>query len=147
MSLVSSLQPPTFISSVAREIKQYYAAQGREPHVRANSRLAQFWWGDVSSIHYELWIHDRTLQLELGLHFESSAATNQRILQAFSPHLLEIQDELGDSIWLEDWDKGWTRIYETQPLYPMDEARVIAVAGRLCEIMDCLQPMLESLAF
>jgi len=59
--------------------------------------------------------------------------------------LLEIQEALGDSIWLEDWDRGWTRIYETQPLYPLDDARIMAVALRLVEIMDYLQPLLEAI--
>ena len=109
------------------------------------SRLAQFWWGASSSVHYEVWLHERNLQLELGLHFEASASRNTEFYAAFSDHMLEIQHELGDSIWLEEWDKGWTRIYETQPLLPLDEARVYAVAGRLCEIVDCLQPILEAI--
>jgi 5-carboxymethyl-2-hydroxymuconate isomerase len=142
--LVSNLQPSTFIAAIAREVNQHYAAVGTPPRGQIRSRLAQFWWGQSATIHYEVWIHERTLQLELGLHFEASADRNDQLFQRFGPHLLEIQQELGDSVWLEEWDKGWTRIYETQPLFPMDEARVYAVAGRLCEIIDCLQPILDS---
>jgi hypothetical protein len=145
VSSVSSIQPSSFLAAVAREVKQHYAAQGREPHGHTRSRLAQFWWGPVAAIHYEIATHDRAFQLELGLHFEASAATNGELLKALSPHLLEIQEALGDSIWLEEWDRGWTRIYETQPLYPLDDARIISVALRLVEIMDYLQPLLEAI--
>jgi len=84
-------------------------------------------------------------QLELGLHFEAVQRENKRLLKAFGPHLLEIQQELGDSIWLEEWDRGWTRIYETQRLFPLDDERILAVTARMCEIIDCLQPILESI--
>jgi hypothetical protein len=145
VSLDSSIQPASFIAAVAREVKEHYAAEGREPHGHARSRLAQFWWGPVAAIHYEIAVHDRAFQLELGLHFEASPTTNRQLLQALNPHLLEIQEALGDSIWLEDWDRGWTRIYETQPLYPLDDTRVMAVAMRLVEIMDYLQPLLDAI--
>jgi hypothetical protein len=143
--LVSSIQPSSFLAAVAREVKQHYVDERREPHTHVRSRLAQFWWGPVSAIHYEIASHERLLQLELGLHFEASTATNKQLLQALSPHLLEIQEALGDSIWLEEWDRGWTRIYETQPLYPLDDERIMSVASRLVEIMDYLQPIIEAL--
>jgi hypothetical protein len=130
---------------VAREVTRHYASEAREPRAHVRSQLAQFWWGTSSSVHYEVWIHERNLQVELGLHFESSATRNRELHSAFGNHLLEIQQELGEAIWLEEWDRGWTRIYETQPLLPLDEARVYAIAGRLCEIIDCLQPILESI--
>ncbi len=145
MSLVSSNQPASFIAAVAREVKQHYAAQGREPNGHARSRLAQFWWGPVAAIHYEIAVHDRALQLELGLHFEASPAVNRQLLQALNPHLLEIQEALGDSVWLEQWDRGWTRIYETQPLYPLDDTRIMEVALRLVEMIDYLEPLLEAI--
>ncbi|MEO8284948.1 MAG: hypothetical protein ABI670_00735 [Chloroflexota bacterium] len=143
--MVYNIQPTTFVASVAREVKQHFLSLGNEPHSHVRGRLAQFWWGNVSTVHYELWLHERELQIEMGLHFEASVQRNKELYAAFSRRLLEIQHELGDSIWLEEWDRGWTRIYETQPLMPMDEARVYATAVRLCEIMKCLQPILDSL--
>ncbi len=139
------MTPTSFISSVAREVAAYFERAGNPLRSSVRSRLAQFWWGVDRSVHYEIWVHERTLQLELGFHFESSAIRNRIIYDAFGKHLLEIQDTLGDTIWLEEWDKGWTRLYETVPLFPLDEARVYSVAGRLCEIMECLQPMYEAL--
>ena len=145
MSWGSSFQSSGFVAAVAREVKAHFASRGSEPHTEVRSRLAKFWWGDDRSIHYELAVHERMLQLEMGLHFEAAADTNRRLYQAFGPHLLEIQEELGDSIWLEEWDRGWTRIYETEPLLPLDDERTTSVAARLCELIDCLQPLLEAI--
>jgi hypothetical protein len=142
--LVSSLQPSAFVTAVVREVKQQYAAQGREPHTVLRHRFGQIWWGSLASVHYEVQVHERALQLELGLHFEAHQQTNRELLQLFSNHILEIQEALGESVWVEEWDRGWTRIYETQPLYPMDDARVYSAAARLCEIIDYLQPILEA---
>jgi hypothetical protein len=143
-STFSSLNPSTFIASVAREVSTHYAHSGKPIRSHVRSRLAQFWWGADGSVHYELWVHERTVQLELGLHFESTPARNRALYVAFSRHLLEIHQRIGDTIWLEEWDKGWTRLYETQPLYPLDEARIYSITARLCEIIDCLQPIYES---
>ena len=146
MSFISDRgNPAPFIAAVAREVSSYFARAGRPVRSHVRSRLAQFWWGTDPSVHYELWVHDRTAQLELGLHFESTPARNQALYAAFGSHLLEIHTQVGDSLWLEEWDKGWTRLYETQPLQPLDEARVFAVSARMIEIMECLQPIYESL--
>ena len=140
-----SLTPTAFVSAVTREVESYFLRAGNPIHKSARSWLAQFWWGDDRTVHYELWVHGGTLRLEIGLHFESTAARNRALYNAFSKHIVEIQARLGDTIWLEEWDKGWTRLYETVPLYPLDEARVYSVAGRMCEIMECLQPMYAAL--
>jgi hypothetical protein len=145
VSSAFNFRPASFVAAVASEVKAYYASAGREPRTEVRSRLAKFWWGRSQTIHYELAVHEKTLQLELGLHFEASAEINRQMFQAFGPHLLEIQEELGDSVWLEEWDRGWTRIYETEPLLPIDDERIMSVASRLCQIIDCLQPILEVL--
>jgi len=145
VSLAFSYQPSGFTAAVARDVRAFYASRGIEPHTEVRSRLAKFWWGEDKAIHYELAIHERLLQLELGLHFEASAQTNRQLLEALGPHLLEIQQELGESIWLEEWDRGWTRIYETQQLLPLDDERIMSVTARLCELVDFLQPLLEAI--
>lgn len=134
-----------FIAEVSREVSAYFEREKKPVRSQTRYQLAQFWWGADRSVHYELWVHERTLQFELGLHLESTPERNRALYSAFSRHFIEIQGHLGESIWLEEWDKGWCRIYETVPLFPMDDARVYSLAGRLCEIMEYLQPMYESL--
>jgi hypothetical protein len=137
-----ALRPDHFLKTVAKEIAGRYAAAGRPVKQHVRFRLVQFWWGD-RAVHYEISIHERKRQLELGLHFESSAERNQSYYREFSRLFLDVQYTLGDGIWLEQWDKGWVRAYETVPLLPLDDGRVYAIAGRMIEIMDCLQPILE----
>jgi hypothetical protein len=139
------LRPPAFLAAVAREVAAYFVQRGNPVRSRVRSHLAQFWWGSDNSVHYEIALHERSGRIELGLHFESDPTRNRALYAGFDRYLLEIQNALGDGIWLEDWDKGWVRLYETQPLAPIDEARVYALAGRFCEIMECLQPIYETL--
>jgi hypothetical protein len=139
------LQPKVFVGAVTREVSAYFERNNNPVRSRARSYLAQFWWGNDSTVHYEVAIHERAGRIELGLHFESNPTRNSSLYAGFDRYLLEIQNILGESIWLEKWDRGWVRLYETQPLRPMDEARVYALAGRFCEIMECLQPFYETL--
>jgi hypothetical protein len=139
------LRPPAFLAAVAREVAAYFVQHGNPVRSRVRSHLAQFWWGSDSSVHYEIALHERSGRIELGLHFESDPTRNRSLYAGNDRYLLEIQNALGDGVWLEDWDKGWVRLYETQPLAPIDEARVYALAGRFCEIMECLQPIYETL--
>jgi hypothetical protein len=139
------LRPPAFLADVAREVAAYFVQHGKPVRNRVRSHLAQFWWGNDSTVHYEIAMHERTGRIELGLHLESSPTRNRSLYAGFDRYLLEIQNALGDGMWLEDWDKGWVRLYETHPLAPLDEARVYAMAGRFCEIMECLQPIYETL--
>jgi hypothetical protein len=138
------LKPSSFVSAVMQEVKRLTKTDSRQLNCNTRYRLAKFWYGRDDSIHYELWVHERTSQLELGLHFEADAATNQKLYTRFDKCMLEIQARLGGSVWLEEWDKGWVRLYETQPLWPLDNARVASVAERLCEMFAVLQPMCDA---
>ncbi len=140
-----NMKSSVLVKGVAQEVSAYFARAGRPVRSTVRWHLAQFWWGTDQAVHFELAVHERSLQIELGLHFEATADRNRAIYAAFSPHIIEIQGQLGDTVWLEEWDRGWSRLYETVPLFPLDDARVYALAGRLCEIMDFLQPMYESL--
>lgn len=142
-SVNESLLPGKFLRQLETLIVAHFRDFDRHLSSNTRSRLAQFWFGTDRNIHYEVWVHDRTVQIELGLHFESSEARNRELFKRFDAELLYIQAALGPSIWLEDWDRGWVRIYETQPLWPLDTARVAVTAARLTEIIDVLQPILD----
>jgi hypothetical protein len=141
----SSLLPAAFLSKVTAEVISRLAAAGTRPESKSMGRLAKFWFGPVSSVHYEIWLHERTLQLELGLHCESTAEYNLALYNAFDKCLLEIQAALGPSFWLEEWDHGWVRLYETHPFWPLDAQRADELAERACEIIGTLQPILEDI--
>jgi hypothetical protein len=135
--------PPAFVRAVTRDVLAYFEKSPMRVQGAARSHLAKFWCRPPQSIHYELWLHHGRNLIELGLHFEDRPEVNARLYAYFAGCLLEIQEELGDSIWLEEWDKGWTRLYEVRPMYPLSEERVADTAARLCEIIQCLQPYLD----
>ena len=98
-------------------------------------------------LHYEVvTLGERRGILEIGLHFESrDPAVNAQLLDGFMRHLFEIKAELGEGFEAEKWDKGWTKVYETIPLEPFDEAYIDRVAARLAQVIVVLQPLLEHL--
>ena len=96
-------------------------------------------------LHYEAWnLGERRGGLELGLHFESrDRAENERLLLGFQAHLFEIRDELGESIEAEQWDKGWTKVYEVIEREPFTAEYLDRVAGRLARLIAVMQPIFE----
>jgi hypothetical protein len=110
-------------------------------HLKLRGRLLQLWYGPDATVHYEIWIHERTQQLELGLHCEADAALNARIKRELSFYLFEIKYALGNEVELEEWDRGWTRLYETQPLNPLDEARLAELGERTGLFVRTIQPI------
>jgi hypothetical protein len=129
--------------AVAKDVLAYFAQSATPLRSSTRSRLAKFWFNPPDTIHYELWLHERRNLIELGLHFEADAALNSQLLSYFSGCLLEIQEELGDSVWVEAWDKGWARLYEVRPMLPLDEERVADTAARMCDLIQVLQPYLD----
>ncbi len=140
------LAPASFLRHVVNKISEDVYRPGQTLNSTSRGSLAKFWYGEDGNIHYEVWVHERTGQLELGLHCESTPEYNRALYTAFDGCVIEIQDKLGNSFWLEEWDHGWVRLYETHPLYPLDTYRVEEIAARLGEIIDTLQPLYEEIS-
>jgi hypothetical protein len=104
--------------------------------------LVKLWYGNPK-LHYEVWFHTRIQRVEIGLHFESDAATNERLRAFFEENLLIAKAEVSERVEAEGWDKGWARVYEMVPLRPLDDAFLDEVAGRLVHFITTLQPLLE----
>ncbi len=106
------------------------------------------WCDDDRRFHYEVARTPKRLgdRLELGLHFESrNARENRTMLDGFAARLLEIKGELGDGMEAEPWDRGWTKVYETIPLAPYDDTYLALVADRLVEIIKVLHPIYRTM--
>jgi hypothetical protein len=134
---------PAFVRAVVKDVLDHFARAGIPVQAVARSRLAKFWCRPPDTIHFELWLHERRNLIELGLHFEDKPSLNDRLYTYFAGCLLEIQEELGDAVWVEEWDKGWTRLYEVRPMLPLSEERVADTAARMCDFIRCLQPYLD----
>jgi hypothetical protein len=90
-------------------------------------------------------MHRRIERLEVGLHFEADARTNQRLLEHFEEHLIVAKAEVSERVEAEPWDRGWARVYEMLPLEPLDDGYVDLVADRLARLIGALQPLLDQI--
>ncbi|MDQ5823346.1 MAG: hypothetical protein M3441_03930 [Chloroflexota bacterium] len=139
------LRPSQFIAQVAKQAEVDLRAAGLRFQVQARGRLVKFWSGDDASIHYEIWVHEREARLEIGFHMEADEARNAALYREFDKCLLDLQVQLGAGVWLEPWDKGWVRLYETQPLWPLDTGRVYDTAERIVAFTRAVEPVYQSI--
>jgi len=140
------LLPHTFLKQLTRTVTLQGADQGLRLNIETHGRLAKFCTGRNQSIHYEVWVHDRTSQLEIGLHCESTPEYNALLYSGFDRAMIDIQVQLGQGFWLEQWDHGWIRLYETHPLRPLDAVRVEEIAARLLEIIRVVEPVYKAIS-
>ena len=59
--------------------------------------------------------------------------------------MVEVKATLGPQWEAEQWDRGWTKVYETVPWEPFTDETLQAVATRLARAMCVLQPIWDSL--
>ncbi len=133
--------PYQFLRRLPAALRPYLPESEEPLHIEPHGRLLKLWYGSDEAIHYEVWIHERTLQLELGLHCEATAVRNAQIRHGLSFCLFDLKATLGLGVELEEWDRGWVRLYETHPLYPLDEARLAEFAERAGLFIRTVQPI------
>ena len=133
--------PNQFSHRLPDAVRPHLPAELRAFHVQPRGHLLKLWYGPDAQVHFEIWAHDRTEQLELGLHFEAQPERNEWLRRQFAAQLIELKMALGNGVEVEPWDRGWTRLYETHPLSPLDEARVAAFAARVAQFIAVVQPM------
>jgi hypothetical protein len=112
-------------------------------HSTAWSYMAQLWSGN-KQLHYEAWIRDRLGVIEVGLHFEADALTNARLLAAFRARERAIRRVLGPDVRIEDWDKGWARVWEPIALVTLDRSFLARIGTRLAAYVAALEPILRA---
>ena len=59
----------------------------------------------------------------------------------FGRYIIEIKAQLGKSVELERWDRGWTRIFESTPLPSFDEPSLENVSTSLAKMISLLQSL------
>ena len=133
--------PSAFLRQLATAVRPHLPPEAAPLHIDPRGHLLKLWYGPDSAVHFEVWVHERTLQLELGLHCEADPARNARIGRQLGFYLLEIKLALGNEVELEEWDHGWVRLYETHPLYPLDEPRLAEFAARFGLFVTTIQPI------
>lgn len=112
----------------------------RDFHWTATSWMVKAWYGN-RDLHYEIWVRHRARVVEVGLHFEADELTNARLLGAFRAHATKVKRALGPDARIEEWDKGWARVWE--PFSLGDEDVDDRVRSRFVDYVRVLEPMLR----
>jgi hypothetical protein len=143
---MSPLSTTEFLRRLPGVVRPLLPEPLRGFQLRTRGWLIQFWYGNDPRIHYEVWVHGGRSLLELGLHCEADAARNEWLRRRLLLRLFELKAELGNAVEVEEWDKGWSRLYETHPLNPVDEARLDDFAARVAHFIAVVQPVLDEIS-
>lgn len=106
------------------------------------SYLIKLYYGNAD-LHYEASHRPKLGVVEIGLHFEADDLTNARLLGAFRGHERAIKRELPNARF-EEWDRGWTRIWESVACPRLDAAVRDDLAERLARYIAVLEPILRA---
>ena len=122
-------------------LKSVQSTLGEIQHSSRGS-LAKWWYGNPA-LHYESTLRPRQRSVEIGLHFEADPLTNAQLLAAFRAHAKRIARQLGD-VRIEEWDRGWARVWEPIALVePPGAANGAVVGGRIAAYVSVLEPILR----
>jgi hypothetical protein len=135
------MEPKALLRAVPRLIGTHLARELRGFRTSNGYSLVKVFYGN-RDLHYEANHRARDSTVEIGLHFESDDLTNARLLGAFRMHERAIHHHL-PSARLEEWDRGWTRIWEPVVYERLDTALRDDIAARLARYITTLEPMLR----
>jgi hypothetical protein len=105
------------------------------------SFLAKLWFGN-HALHYEITPRERAGSIEIGLHFEADPLTNARLLAAFVANAKAVRRALANAR-MEQWDRGWCRVWEPLPYRAADTELAEELASRLAAYVTTLEPILR----
>lgn len=137
-----SVSWPSLYSASAHSLRSSLPPDLRAFHWKATHHMAKAWYGNTA-LHYEIWVRPRLRVVELGLHFEADALTNARLLAAFRARGGDVERALGADARLEEWDRGWARVWEPIPLELPDGVLATRIPSRLVDYVRVLEPILR----
>jgi len=105
------------------------------------SFLAKAWFGS-HALHYEITPRERLGVIEIGLHFEADPLTNARLLAAFRANAKAVRRALANAR-LEEWDRGWCRVWEPLAYRKADVSLAKELADRIGAYISVLEPILR----
>ncbi len=135
------MRPREFFSRIRPLVRSRLDEELRDFQWSAVSVMAKLWYGN-SDLHYEIWSRGRLRRIELGLHFEADPLTNARLLAAFRANARAVQRALATAR-IEEWDRGWARVWEPIPLRTMNTEFASALAERISAYVIALEPILR----
>jgi hypothetical protein len=108
----------------------------------------QVYFGRERRIHYEVArpYAEAGRRLEIGLHIETrNKGLNRALLEGFARYLLELRDKLDSNVVAEQWDRGWSKVYETYPGEALTEDAQRFAAERLATFIHTIHPIYKHL--
>ena len=132
----------SFLSQVADELPSHLPPKLRDFSSELWGSYYKVWYGEPK-IHFEVQFL-RNGRLEIGLHFEADAATNDRLADQLEDRRAAIVKALGDEVKFAAHGPGWRSIVERWSGGDMrGEEAATEAASRLAEYVTALAPMLE----
>jgi len=122
-------------------VRQRVPTELREFQWESYSFQSKLWYGN-KALHYEIWPREKLGTIEIGLHFEADPLTNARLLAAFTANAKAVRRKLADAR-IEEWDRGWARIWEPVPHRKPDAQLAVELAERIAGYVTALEPILR----
>jgi hypothetical protein len=135
------MKPADCLRRVAPIVRSRLPPALREFHWDSIAFMAKLWYGN-KDLHYEIWSRARLGTIEIGLHFEADPLTNARLLGAFAANSKAIRRVLADAR-IEEWDRGWARVWEPLPHRKPDEQLASELGERIAAYVTALEPILR----
>jgi hypothetical protein len=135
------MQPAECLRRVRSLVRERLPSELREFQWESFSFQSKLWYGN-KALHYEIWPRERLGTIEIGLHFEADPLTNTRLLAAFAANAKAIRRALADAR-IEEWDRGWARVWEPLPHRRPDEGLASELAERIAAYVTALEPILR----
>lgn len=130
-----------FLRRVGALARKRLPADLRTFHYESVSFQSKLWYGN-KALHYEIWSRHRLGTIEIGLHLEADPLTNARLLAALAANGKSIRRSLSDAR-IEEWDRGWARIWEPLPHRKPDHGLANELAERIASYVTVLEPILR----
>jgi len=135
------MQPSECLRRVGTLVRERLPSELRAFRYESISFQSKLWYGN-KDLHYEIWSRERLGTIEIGLHFEADPLTNARLLAAFGANAKAIRRALTDAR-IEEWDRGWARVWEPLPHRKADESLAQELAERIAAYVTTLEPILR----
>jgi hypothetical protein len=135
------MAPLSFLAGIGPRVREQISPDLGRSNWTAMSFMAKLWYGN-KDLHYEIWVRERLRTIEVGLHFEADPLTNARLLAAFTANGKAIRRALVGAR-IEEWDRGWARVWEPVPLRRMDAGFAADLADRTAAYVNALEPILR----
>ena len=137
------MRPQEFLHAVRERAAAHLPADLRGWRAQVQYAMLQAHYGNPR-VHYEVWLVRKTGRVEVGLHIEAAREESHALAGLLAEHADELRAALGPAVELEEWTASWTRLHETLPLGPLDDALCDEIAGRLAALVTCTQPLLTA---